>query len=147
MGSHIVTALIRAGYPQIYGADDLSGGYLENIDDHIKSGEMKFYNVDLSKRDKTKNLISDIRSDIIFHLAANAREGTSFFQPLNIVERNYLAYINVLEPVIKFNLDKVILFLGDYNVPQPVHRMVVDVLPRKVVKYLDKNENERECEI
>lgn len=134
MGSHIVTSLIRSGYTQIYGVDDLSGGCMENIDDHIQSGEMKFYNIDLSKRNETKDLISDIRPDIIFHLAANAREGASFFQPLNIVERNYLAYINVLEPAIKFNLDKVILFssmavYGDQKPPfsEDMERIPADI--------------------
>ena len=87
MGSHIVSELVRRGYSQIYGVDDLSGGYIENIDEYIKTGKMKFKKVDLSMRNETDNLISDIRPDIIFHLAANAREGASFFQPLNIVER------------------------------------------------------------
>lgn len=134
MGSHIANTLIKAGYSQIYGVDDLSGGYLENIDKYIKSGEMEFDQIDLSKKDKTEDLISDIRPDIIFHLAANAREGASFFQPLNIVERNYLAYINVLEPAIKYGLDKVILFssmaiYGDQKPPfsEDMKRMPVDI--------------------
>src|SRR3990167_3178374 len=121
MGSHIVSELIRRGYSQIYGVDDLSGGNIENIDDHIEAREMEFKQVDLSIRNKTNAHISDIRPDIIFHLAANAREGASFFQPLNIVERNYLSYMNTLEPSIKYGLDKIVLFssMAVYGDPKP----------------------------
>ncbi len=134
IGSHIASELIKTGYSQIYGVDDLSGGYIENIDNHLRSREMEFDQIDLSKKDKTEDLISDIKPDIIFHLAANAREGASFFQPLNIVERNYLAYINVLEPAIKHGLDKVILFssmavYGNQKAPfsEDMKRMPVDI--------------------
>ena len=57
-----------------------------------------------------EDIVFDIKPDIIFHLAANAREGASFFQPKDIVHRNYLAYINMLEPAIKYGLDKIVLF-------------------------------------
>lgn len=134
MGSHIVGELIKDGYSQVYGVDDLSGGYLENINDYIKAGEMEFDQVNLSTKHKTEDLISDIRPNIIFHLAANAREGASFFQPLNIVERNYLAYINVIEPAIKYGLNKVILFssmavYGDQKPPfsEDIERIPIDI--------------------
>lgn len=134
MGSHIISELIRSGYSQVYGVDDLSGGYIENISNHIKTGEMEFNQIDLAKKDKTEDLMSNVRPDIIFHLAANAREGASFFQPLNIVERNYLAYINIIEPAIKYNLDKLVLFssmavYGDQNSPfsEDMKRTPVDV--------------------
>ncbi len=134
MGSHIISELVRKGFSEIYGVDDLSGGYIENINDHIENQEIQFYQIDLSKKEKTDDLISNIKPDIVFHLAANAREGASFFQPLNIVERNYLAYINMLEPAIKHGLDKVILFssmaiYGNQKPPfsEDMKRMPVDI--------------------
>lgn len=134
MGSHIVNFLVKKGYTRIYAVDDLSGGYIENIINHIKEKDIMFDQIDLSKKDKTDILISTIRPDIIFHLAANAREGASFFQPLNIVERNYLAYMNVLEPAIKYGLDKVILFssmavYGNQKPPfsEDMKRLPVDI--------------------
>lgn len=108
MGSWICNALVEKGYAEVYGIDDLSGGDIENI--NIKSGGLNFYLNDLSDISKTNALIIDIKPDIIFHLAANAREGASFFQPLEIVKRNYLAYMNILEPAIKEGLDKIVLF-------------------------------------
>lgn len=106
MGSHIVDALIEAGY-DVYGVDDLSGGSLDNLSEEAKKG---FKQADISERFVAEDIIFDIKPDVIFHLAANAREGASFFQPLNIVHRNYLAYMNIFEPAIKCGLDKIILF-------------------------------------
>lgn len=107
MGSQIVDALIKAGYTEVYGVDDLSGGRMENVSIEAKEG---FKQADLSERFVAEDIVFDIKPDVIFHLAANAREGASFFQPRDIVHRNYLAYINVLEPAIKYGMDKLILF-------------------------------------
>lgn len=134
MGSHIVSSLIKFGYSEVYGIDDLSGGDIENVSEEIKLGRFKFIQLDLSNTKKTDEVISDIKPDVIFHLAANAREGASFFQPLNIVQRNYFAYINVLEPAIKHGLDKVVLFssMAVYGNQKPpfsenMKRMPVDI--------------------
>lgn len=107
IGSHIVDALIKAGYTDVNGVDDLSGGCMKNVSEEAAKG---FRAGDLSNKYVADDIIHDIRPDVIFHLAANAREGASFFQPLSIVHRNYLAYINVLEPAIRYGLDKAILF-------------------------------------
>ncbi len=131
MGSHIVDALNKAGYTEVYGVDDLSGGSMENVSAEAKKG---FKQADISEKFVAEDIVHDIKPDVIFHLAANAREGASFFQPLSIVHRNYLAYINVLEPAIKYGLDKVVLFssmsvYGDQPYPfseeQP--RLPVDI--------------------
>lgn len=134
MGSHIVDALIRKGYHEVYGIDDFSGGSYSNIGGHIPSGALNFIEQDLSDARATGEIISNIKPDIIFHLAANAREGASFFQPMNIVQRNYQAYINILEPAIKHGLDKMILFssmasYGDQKPPfsEQMERRPVDV--------------------
>lgn len=132
IGSHVIDGLIDKGYTEIYAADDLSGGDLENLDDKFK--EIEFEQIDLSLKNKTDIYISHVKPDIIYHLAANAREGASFFQPLNIVERNYQAYMNILEPAIKYGLDKMILFssMAVYGNQQPpfsedMKRIPVDV--------------------
>lgn len=111
MGSWICKSLIKKGYNEIYCIDDLSGGNIDNIRECIENIDFTFINQDLSNTKKTKEIIEDIEPEIIYHLAANAREGGSFFQPLEIVRRNYYAYMNMLEPAIKTGkLDKVILF-------------------------------------
>lgn len=118
MGSWISHKLVEKGY-FVYGIDDLSGGSIENIKD-LKNGKnnFEFHNLDLSDTgndfgigNTVKETIERIKPQIVYHLAANAREGASFFQPLEIVKRNLLGYTNVLEGAIKGGeLDKVILF-------------------------------------
>lgn len=113
MGSWVCKSLVKKGYNEIYCIDDLSGGSVDNIRECVDNRDTRFtfINQDLSNTRKTKEIIEDIKPEVIFHLAANAREGSSFFQPHEIIRRNYYAYINILEPAIKTGkLDKIILF-------------------------------------
>jgi len=105
MGSHIVEALVGADKYDVYAVDDHSGGNPSNV----PSG-CRFTQLDLRDKNKTNNLIERIQPDVIYALAANAREGASFFQPISVMERNINVYMNVLEPAIKNGLQKVIYF-------------------------------------
>jgi len=135
MGSWICKELIKRGYSEIYGIDDLSGGSIFNIRDCVDNRDFTFINQDLSNTRKTKEIIEDIKPEVIFHLAANAREGASFFDPLNIVKRNYFAYINTLEPAIKTGkLDKIILFssMAVYGNQKPPFSEDLEIRPEDV---------------
>lgn len=103
MGSHLVDALVTKGH-DVYGIDDLSGGYKENI--HPKSN---FIKLDLRNKKKTGELISKIKPELVFHLAADATEGRSQFTPINCTERNYFAYLNLLIPCIRNGMKKIVL--------------------------------------
>ncbi len=103
IGSHIANELHRLGYV-IYGVDDLSGGSRENM-----NSDIVFSQVELSARD-IGWIFDDFKPEIVYHLAANAREGASFYQPMSIVRRNMMAYTNVLTMAIKYNVKRVILF-------------------------------------
>jgi UDP-glucose 4-epimerase len=105
MGSHITEALVKTKQYKVYAVDDHSGGSPQNIPQ-----DCYFHNLDLRDRKKTYNFIERTKPDIIYSLAANAREGASFFQPLSVTERNMNVYMNVLEPAIKSGLEKVIYF-------------------------------------
>lgn len=104
MGSHLVTSLLEMGYENVFGVDDLSGGYLDNV-----NPKSKFTKLDLRDKQKTAAYIQKVKPEIIFHLAADATEGRSQFTPLSCTERNYLAYLNLLIPAIKNGLEKMIL--------------------------------------
>ncbi len=104
MGSNLVNSLVTQDLGEIYGVDDLSGGYRDNI--NTKS---KFTRLDLRDKEKTAEYINKIKPDLIFHLAADATEGRSQFTPIECTERNYLAYLNLLVPAIKYGVKKVIL--------------------------------------
>lgn len=103
MGSHLVDALLDLGH-EVYGIDDLSGGYMENV-----NPKSHFTQLDLRDREKTANLVTDIKAELIFHLAADATEGRSQFTPINCTQRNYMAYLNLLVPAIKSGMKKIVV--------------------------------------
>lgn len=103
IGSHIYDQLFAAGH-EVYGLDDLSGGFMRNV-----SQKKFFTKLNLCDRAKTAKFISDLKPDTIFHLAADATEGRSQFTPFSAIDRNIVAYTNLLVPAIKHGLKKMIL--------------------------------------
>lgn len=103
MGSHLVDALVAEGH-QVYGVDDMSGGYWRNV--HPQS---EFTVLDLRDQEATDAYIRQHRPEIIFHMAADATEGRSQFTPISSTERNYLAYLHVLVPAIREGMRKMVL--------------------------------------
>jgi len=105
IGSHVVDVLANDGN-EVHVIDDYSGAYRGKFENNLA-----VYN-DVSVASKEAHeLISSIEPNEIWHLAANAREGGSWFQPKNIVERNSYGFINILEAAISGGkLDKCILF-------------------------------------
>ena len=103
MGSHLVDYLLDRGF-KVYGVDDLSGGYLRNV-----NKKSHFTKLDLRNKSKIKDYIDKIRPDLIYYLAADATEGRSQFTPLSCTERNYLAYLNLLVPAIRSGMKRIVL--------------------------------------
>ena len=103
MGSHLTDSLIRLKH-RVFTVDDLSGGFLENV-----NPKSQFTKLNLTNTNKTKRYITRIQPEIVFHLAADASEGRSQFMPLDCSKRNYLAYLNVLVPAIDTGVKKIIL--------------------------------------
>lgn len=103
IGSYIYDLLFAAGH-RVYGVDDLSGGFMRNV-----SQKEYFTKLDLRDRAKTAAYVQKIKPDIIFHLAADATEGRSQFTPFSAMDRNIVAYENLLVPAIKHGFKKMIL--------------------------------------
>jgi len=103
MGSHLVDALVAAGH-EVYGVDDMSGGFHRNID-----SRSVFTALDLRDQTRSAELIASVRPALIYHLAADATEGRSQFTPNGCVQRNLMAYLNVLVPAISHGLQKMVL--------------------------------------
>src|SRR3989344_3977709 len=103
IGSHIYDRLFEMEHT-VYGVDDLSGGFMHNV-----SQKKYFTKLDLRDRAKTAAYIAKIKPKIIFHLAADAAEGRSQFTPFSALDRNLMAYYNLLIPAIKHGMKKMIL--------------------------------------
>ncbi len=128
MGSHLAEELVRLGH-DVASVDDLSGGYRENVCEGSK-----FLKLDLRDAAETERVVSDLAPEILCHLAANAREGASQFQPRDACSRNLTAYVNVLVPALRGGLKKVVLYssmavYGDQEPPfeESMPRRPVDV--------------------
>lgn len=117
IGSHIAESLVAQGH-DVYVVDDLSGGDARNV----PAGVVGCYYDDLSDVPKARALASSIKPNVIWHLAANAREGASFYDPVNVDRRNVGAYLPLLEASIKQGLRRVVMFssmsvYGDHKPP------------------------------
>lgn len=107
IGSWLTKKLINEGH-EVWGIDDLSGGSMSNLE----SVRFNFHQYFCSCCDEEKidSIFSKAKPDVVYHLAANAREGASFFQPVSIVKRNTLAYSIILMNSIKYGVKRVITF-------------------------------------
>lgn len=104
MGGHLVDYLTEQKKHEVFAVDDLSGGYVENVDK-----KAHFTKLDLRNRKATERYIEKIKPQLLYYLAADASEGRSQFTPLSSTERNYLAYMYTLVTAIKHGLKKVVL--------------------------------------
>lgn len=104
MGSHLVNSLVEMDKHEVHGVDDLSGGYLRNV-----NKKSRFTQLDLRDKEKTEKYIEKVKPQLLFHLAADATEGRSQFTPISATERNYNAYLHTLVPCIKHGIKRVVV--------------------------------------
>lgn len=106
IGSWISRELAKQGH-HVFGVDDLSGGSMDNLPDE---DDFEFYRNSCNDEEAMEYLFREFQPEYVYHLAANAREGASFFQPVSIVKRNILAYSVVLMNAIKYGVKRMVLF-------------------------------------
>lgn len=128
IGSWVADALVERG-EEVYGIDDFSGGSRENY-----SGDYEMYTIDLAIASQVERVIKKVKPEIIYHLASCAREGASQYQPLYVSQTNYQAFMNLIEPAIKYGLRKLIFtssmaIYGDQKPPfsEDMSRSPVDI--------------------
>lgn len=110
MGSHCVDYLIEyyGELFDIYGVDDLSGGYKENI-----NPKCNFTKLDLRDKKKIAKYFEKNFKDSIEHLvhfASAAQEIRSYFTPIENMSRNDEAFRNTLTYAIECNVKHVAFF-------------------------------------
>lgn len=128
LGSHLVDLLEKRGY-DVYGVDDLSGGFMRNV-----KNKKKFKKLDLRNRLETEAYITKIKPEIVFHLAADATEGRSQFTPFSAIDRNLVAYMNLLVPCIKNGMKKMVLTssMSVYGAQKPPFKESMQPRPEDV---------------
>ena len=74
LGSNLADYLISKNI-NVIGIDDLSGGYIENINEKVK-----FFNLNLvTNKSELNEIFANFKIDYVYHLAAYAAEGLSPF--------------------------------------------------------------------
>ena len=87
---------------KVIGVDNLSGGYIENVNPKVK-----FYNLDL-KDDILGLCFTDNNVDYVYHFAAYAAEGLSPFIRKFNYENNLISTANIINNCIKYGVKRLV---------------------------------------
>lgn len=138
MGGHVAEGLAQAGH-EVVGLDDLSGGFKENV-----PAGVEFFEVDLRDAARTEAVVRDHPPEVVCHLAANAREGASQFQPRDVCGRNLMAYANVLVPAIRSGMMKKVVVYSSMAVYGDQEPPFDETMPRRPVDVYGVNKTAME---
>ena len=131
MGSQLANWIIDNTEHEVIGVDDLSGGYITNVNPKVK-----MYMFDLKELKHVNGLFKDNSIDIVFHMAAYAAEGLSPFMRKHNYENNLIASANLITNSIQYNIERFVFtssmaVYGNKYVP-PFHE---DLLPAPIDPY------------
>ena len=87
---------------EVVGIDNLFGGYIENVNPKVI-----FYKRNL-ENDSISDLFEKYQFEYVFHFAAYAAEGLSYFMPVFNDINNMLATDNVLRECVNFNIKRLV---------------------------------------
>lgn len=88
---------------KVIGVDDLSGGYIDNIDDKID-----FYKCNCNNRSDIEHIFETTKPSIVYHFAAYAAEGLSPFIRRYNYKNNLVATANIVNNCIKQKVDRLV---------------------------------------
>jgi len=100
LGSRLADWIIENTNNAVVGIDNLSGGFVENIDKRAT-----FYNRDLVN-DDLSDIFEEHKPDIVYHFAAYAAEGLSPFIRRFNYQNNLIASINLINASIKYDVGR-----------------------------------------
>lgn len=106
IGSHMADFLLGKGFRDLY-VEYWEGDNLENLK-HVKD-KIKLVKLDIRDTEEVKKFISDVKPDLIFHLAAQSFVTESWKNPKETLETNVLGTFNLLDSVAKSDIDPVII--------------------------------------
>jgi len=123
LGSHLARRMLELGH-EVYGIDNLIGGYYDNIPKDIE-----FIRADTGDYDKMVRLTKGI--DIVYHAACIATEGFSVFSPNLITKNTYQNTISVASASIKNKVKRFVYCssMARYGM-QDIVPFTEDMIPR-----------------
>ncbi len=98
IGSHVVDQLIGMN-EEVIVLDDLSGGFMENV-----NPKATFIEGSITNEKLVKNIFEENQVDYVFHIAAYAAEGLSHFIKKLNYENNLIGSINLLNCAVNYEV-------------------------------------------
>jgi UDP-glucose 4-epimerase len=135
LGSNLADYLIEQNI-NVVGIDDLSGGYLENINPKVK-----FFKLNLvDEREKLNDIFEIYKFDYVYHLAAYAAEGLSPFIRNFNYKNNLVATTNVVNCCINYSIKRLVFtstmaVYGENKTPFDESYLPNPIDPYGVAKY------------
>ena len=137
LGSRLASWVLDNTDYKVVGIDNLSGGYIENIDDRVD-----FYNLDLMNDfDQIDKLFQKNNFAIVYHLAAYAAEGLSPFIRVFNYKNNLISSVSLINSSIKYNVERFIftssmaVYGGSQNPPFNEDLLPSPIDPYGIAKY------------
>src|SRR3954471_3481535 len=135
IGSNLVDGLLDRG-DDVAVVDDLSTGKLENLEGARRRG-IEFLEADIRDAPRMREILTGVRPDIVFHLAAQIDVRKSIEDPAFDAMTNVVGTINVLEASRLAGVSRVVntstggaIYGGDARMPTPEH-----VKPKPMAAY------------
>lgn len=108
VGSHLAELLLNEGY-EVYGTTR-PRSKTENIDSIIR--RLKLYDADLLDSHSLYTILTEIKPDYIFHLAAQSFVQSSWASPANTIEINVVGSVHLFEAIRRAGIEPVIQIAG-----------------------------------
>ena len=103
LGSCLSYFLVERLKYEVVVIDDLSGGFIENLNPKVK-----FYEVSINDIESIDKIFKSHKFDFVYHLAAYAAEGLSHFVRHYNYQNNLIGSINLINASIKYNVNSFI---------------------------------------
>lgn len=135
IGTHFSKYLLDEGY-EVIGIDDLSGGYIENVDPRID-----FFEKNLIDADAINKVFRDTRPDYVYHFAAYAAVGLSPFIRNYNYNSNLIASVNLINNSVNYGVKKFIftssmdVYGGNHKPPYTEDMTLAPEDPYGIAKY------------
>ncbi len=102
IGSHVVDELLARGH-EVVALDDLSGGFVDNVNSHAT-----FIEASCTDHVRIARLFDEYAFDYVFHLAAYAAEGLSHFIKRFNYTNNVIGSVNLINESVKHDVKRFI---------------------------------------
>lgn len=127
IGSNLADWILDNTNHAVIGVDNLSGGFLENVNDRVK-----FYKLDITDG-SLDTIFKDNKIDLVYHLAAYASEGRSNYIRKFINQNNTLGTLNIINLCVNYKAK--LIFTSSVAIYSGTPPFTEELLPSPIDEY------------